>query len=237
MDDENIEDDKEKSFPPSTVSTNQDEEDKEYAESMKSQDSKIQALAANGDSAQQIALKLNIPIKEVNDALETNKTYTPPTKEENDKINEAFPKCPYCDARPTRMDYHMQANHPEKKKAMLNGEDESILSEATNSPAQSDVDIYSPEWNACVIDCQEKNSKTNAYAICTAQLSEKSFKKEYQHLSYTKSILKKAQREVEKMGTEAAGPIPNSLLARQDLEGEAEESEVEVPLGQQKGVK
>lgn len=90
--------------------------------------------------------------------------------------------------------------------------------------------IHTAEWDRCVADVKAKGG-ANAYAVCTAQLGEESFKSEYRGLAYTKSELKKARKEVEKMGIEGAGTVPESLLARQDLEGEADRTEEETGDG------
>jgi len=114
------------------------------------------------------------------------------------------------------------------KKAMTNGEDEYVpnaeFGDDVQKPGES---IHSEEWDACVREVQSKvgNAKANAYAVCTAKLGDTAFKSQVRHLAYVKSEIKKARKEVEKMGIEAAGPIPNSELARQDLEGEADDEE------------
>lgn len=117
------------------------------------------------------------------------------------------------------------------KKAMTNGETENPRENAefgddVQKPGES---IHSKEWDDCVREVQAKQGETggkvNAFAVCTAKLSDKAFKSEVRHLSYIKSEIKKAQKEVEKMGIEGAGSVPNSLLARQDLEGEADDEE------------
>lgn len=78
--------------------------------------------------------------------------------------------------------------------------------------------IHTDKWDRCVADINAKGG-ANAYAVCTAQLGETAFKSEYRHLSYTKSLIEKARKELVKMGIADAGGVPNSLLARQDLEG------------------
>ena len=120
-------------------------------------------------------------------------------------------------------------------KAMTNGETENPRENAefgddVQKPGES---IHSKEWDDCVREVQNKKggAKTNAYAVCTAQLGEEAFKSEVRHMSYIKSEIKKAIKEVAKMGTEAAGAIPKSELARQDLEGDAEEDEARVQEG------
>ncbi len=70
--------------------------------------------------------------------------------------------------------------------------------------------VHSEKWDRCVADVKAKNPNANAYAVCTAQLGEESFK---------------SQEEIDKMGLEGAGSIPKSLLARQDLKGSTEKAE------------
>ena len=77
--------------------------------------------------------------------------------------------------------------------------------------------IHSEKWDRCVADLKGKPG-VNAYAVCTAQLGESSFKS-IEEMS--KAELDMAKSELEKaIGIAAAGPVPNSLLAEQDLEGE-----------------
>ncbi len=82
--------------------------------------------------------------------------------------------------------------------------------------------IHTAEWDRCVEDIKRKNPDANAYAVCTAQLGEASFKSQYRHLSYIKSFIEKARKAVV---TSFAGPVPNSGLADQDLEGEKKKSD------------
>ncbi len=80
--------------------------------------------------------------------------------------------------------------------------------------------IHSQKWDDCVANAS-KNPDVNAYAICTSQLGEESFKSLE---SMTKAELKQAAQEVkEAMGIDYAGDVPNSLLAGQDLEDEEKE--------------
>ena len=76
--------------------------------------------------------------------------------------------------------------------------------------------IHTPEWDNCIQQVQNQGG-VNGYAVCTAQMGEESFKSEFRHLSYVKSQVSKAKKA---MGIGFAGPIPESLLARQDLEGD-----------------
>lgn len=79
--------------------------------------------------------------------------------------------------------------------------------------------IHSDKWDRCVEEVG-KDPSVNAYAICTAQLGEESFKSQL-----TKSEVEMAKSELKKEITTAyAGPIPKSGLAEQDLEGETKKS-------------
>ena len=92
--------------------------------------------------------------------------------------------------------------------------------------------IHSKKWDDCVEHVKANNSGANAYAVCTAMLGEDAFKSmegpeflakvdEFIHrLNITDGIKEKA------VTTGDAGPIPNSLLARQDLEGKKRKSTV-----------
>ncbi len=79
--------------------------------------------------------------------------------------------------------------------------------------------IHSSKWDDCVKNVSVSNPSANAYAVCTAQLGEESFKSEHRDLAYVKSEISKAKKEMNKVGISIAGPVPNSLLAEQDLEG------------------
>jgi hypothetical protein len=120
-----------------------------------------------------------------------------------------------------------------KKWGKLNKSDSAEMppkpEEAVQKPGPT---IHSEKWDDCVREVQGKNAKANAYAVCTVQLGEDAFKSEFKHMAYVKAEIKKAQKEVEKMGIEFAGPTPTSLLARQDLEGEADRSEEAIAHGE-----
>jgi hypothetical protein len=120
--------------------------------------------------------------------------------------------------------YRTQSAQPKSasQKAMLNGEDEYNPKIMVEKPGES---IHSEKWDDCIRDVQSKGEKVNAFAVCTAQLGQESFKSQYQHLAYTKSLVKKARTETQKMGIGFAGPVPTSLLADQDLEPIADDSE------------
>lgn len=87
--------------------------------------------------------------------------------------------------------------------------------------------IHSAKWDSCVQQVADNNPKANAYAVCTAQLGEESFKSQFKDLAYTKSEINKA-RKIIKMDIDSAGPVPNSLLAEQDLEDETKKSVTDV---------
>ena len=77
--------------------------------------------------------------------------------------------------------------------------------------------IHSAKWDRCVEEVG-KDPDVNAYAVCTAQLGEESFKS-----NMTKSELEMAKAELKKaIDITEAGKIPTSLLARQDLKGDKE---------------
>lgn len=76
--------------------------------------------------------------------------------------------------------------------------------------------IHSEKWDACVREVKTQRADVDAYAVCTSQLGESSFKAID---TMTKSELRQAMSELRKaMDIEDAGPTPFSLLARQDLE-------------------
>jgi antitoxin component of MazEF toxin-antitoxin module len=81
--------------------------------------------------------------------------------------------------------------------------------------------IHTAKWDKCIEDVKRRGG-ANAYAVCTAQLGEEAFKSEVRHMGYVKSLIAKARKEIKKMGIGDAGGIPHSLLARQDLEGDAQ---------------
>jgi len=89
---------------------------------------------------------------------------------------------------------------------------------------------HSTKWDDCVKEAQAKNPKSNVYAICTAQLGEESFKSQYRHLASMRKEIREARKAVGTSGF--AGGIPNSLLADQDLEGVADDSEEAIRDGE-----
>ena len=82
--------------------------------------------------------------------------------------------------------------------------------------------IHSAKWDRCVAEVG-KDPSVNAYAVCTAQLGEESFKS-----NMTKSELSLAKAELMKaIDITQAGGIPKTLLAEQDLEGETKKTELD----------
>lgn len=69
------------------------------------------------------------------------------------------------------------------------------------------------KFERCVAHVKDSNPGANAYAVCNAVMSEKSFEK--YDADQMCDIIDKA---LAGMGIVAGGPIPHSLLARQDLE-------------------
>lgn len=99
-----------------------------------------------------------------------------------------------------------ECNHKEKLEEMETNKAQ------IEKPGQS---IHSAKWDSCVAEVG-KDPSINAYAVCTSKLGEESFKS-----NMTKSELEMAKNELKKaIDTAYAGPIPNSKLAEQDLEGE-----------------
>lgn len=73
---------------------------------------------------------------------------------------------------------------------------------------------HTPKWDRCVEHVRASNPTADPYAVCTAMLGDESFKAMDE--AEFNGIVDKA---LEKIGVVAAGPIPESKLARQDLEG------------------
>lgn len=74
--------------------------------------------------------------------------------------------------------------------------------------------IHTPKWDRCVKEV-EANGSGNAYAICTSMMGESSFKSMNED-----DFAEKVRTYLHKLGIADAGPVPNSLLSRQDLEPE-----------------
>lgn len=83
---------------------------------------------------------------------------------------------------------------------------------------------HTPKWDRCVAHVKESSPGADPYAVCTAMLGDESFKSMDE--GKFNAVLDKALEEVGKdgfgvgsFGIAGAGPIPRSLLSRQDLEG------------------
>lgn len=117
--------------------------------------------------------------------------------------------------------------------------------ENVEKPGES---IHSQKWDDCVSEVG-KDPNVNAYAVCTAKLGEESFKADMTKSQMEKAIdiLKAVCMTCEgtgwadgvkchecggsgmkkDMGISNAGPVPHSLLARQDLESSTRKGAVE----------
>lgn len=78
---------------------------------------------------------------------------------------------------------------------------------------------HTAKWDSCVAHVKESNPGADPYAVCTAMLGDESFKAMDE--SNFNAVIDKALGQI---GISAAGPIPNSKLARQDLEGSTKKS-------------
>lgn len=83
---------------------------------------------------------------------------------------------------------------------------------------------HTARWDRCVSHVKENSPGADPYAVCTAMLGDESFKAMDE--AKFDAIIDKALEEMEKdnfgvggFGIAGAGPIPESKLARQDLEG------------------
>lgn len=83
---------------------------------------------------------------------------------------------------------------------------------------------HTAKWDSCVKHVRDTNPGADPYAVCTAMLGDESFKAMDE--SKFNALIDKALEGMEKdnfgvggFGIAGAGPIPESLLARQDLEG------------------
>ncbi len=80
--------------------------------------------------------------------------------------------------------------------------------------------VEKPEkFDRCVESVKQNNPGANSYAVCNAMLSDKSFSQMEE-----KSLFSLIGKALGQIGITAGGPIPNSLLARQDLEDDEEET-------------
>lgn len=75
---------------------------------------------------------------------------------------------------------------------------------------------HSAKFDRCVEHVEGKGGAKNAYAICTMALGEDALKSmEYTDPNFGKEV----DEFMRTLGIGEAGPVPNSLLSRQDLEG------------------
>lgn len=89
---------------------------------------------------------------------------------------------------------------------------------------------HSEKWDRCVRDVKASGSASDPYAVCTAMLKSQTFKS-----MDDQTFGDKIKFYLQKLGLAAAGPIPNSLLARQDLAGETTQKSQETKLGLDNG--
>lgn len=73
---------------------------------------------------------------------------------------------------------------------------------------------HTAQWDRCVAHVKQNNGDADPYAVCTAMLGDESFK-----AMDEKAFNDVIDKALGTIGISAAGPIPHSLLARQDLEG------------------
>lgn len=86
-----------------------------------------------------------------------------------------------------------------------------------NAVEKPGASIHSEKWDRCVEHVKANGNGANAYAVCTSMLGEESFKSIMTKEEYNS----KMDEYMHKLGISGAGPVPESLLARQDLEDEA----------------
>jgi hypothetical protein len=70
------------------------------------------------------------------------------------------------------------------------------------------------KFDRCVEHVKQNSPDANAYAVCNAMVSDKSFGE-----MESKTMNGLIDEALKAMGIDTAGPVPHSLLARQDLEG------------------
>lgn len=80
---------------------------------------------------------------------------------------------------------------------------------------------HSQKWDRCIEEVKAKGNGANAYAVCTSMLGQESFKSSQSPEEFQASM----DEYMRKLGISGAGPVPNSLLAEQDLEGKVHKSE------------
>lgn len=80
---------------------------------------------------------------------------------------------------------------------------------------------HSAKFDRCVAHVKSKGDTKNAYAVCTEALGGEAFKSMN---SQDPNFIKEVDVFLHKLGIGGAGPVPNSLLAEQDLDGHTEKS-------------
>lgn len=78
---------------------------------------------------------------------------------------------------------------------------------------------HSAKWDSCIAQVQNGRSDADPYAVCTAMLGTEAFKS-----MDNNSFKDKIKFYMQKLGIAGAGPVPNSLMASQDLEPTTEKS-------------
>lgn len=107
--------------------------------------------------------------------------------------------------------------------------------------AKPGASIHTKKWDDCVEHVKANSSGANAYAVCTAMFGDDSFK-----AMDDAGFLAKVDEYIDRLGITAgikaksvgigfAGPVPGSLLARQDLEGrKASSSEYDLEMSNER---
>lgn len=72
---------------------------------------------------------------------------------------------------------------------------------------------HTAKWDRCVEEVKAKGGGADPYAVCTAMLGDDSFK-----AMNDDDFVKEVDEFLHKLGIAGAGPVPSSLLSRQDLE-------------------
>lgn len=83
---------------------------------------------------------------------------------------------------------------------------------------KSEDAVHTPKWDRCVQQVKE-NGDADPYAVCTAMLGEEALKS-----MSDEDFDETMKMYMRKLGISGAGPVPNSLLACQDLEPETRKS-------------
>lgn len=109
--------------------------------------------------------------------------------------------------------------------------EQTVVGQTQKGPVSKDKLLQKPggashtaKWDRCVSHVKSSNPSADPYAVCTAMLGDESFKAMDE--AKFNGIIDKALEGMEKdgfgvggFGIAGAGPIPESKLARQDLEG------------------